>query len=119
MAGLGRGTPDPKGMGRIERAPNGEPAILRDAGIELPLPHPSFEQMQSCIPVTLHDFYLARGVTTVYNMSSPATGYRIYRELASKGQLPVRLRLNYIVGANDLNGAGHDVLAGLLRDPRS
>src|SRR5581483_2123766 len=34
MAGLGRGTPDPKGLGRIERAANGEPAILRDAGID-------------------------------------------------------------------------------------
>ncbi len=116
MAGLGRGTPDPKGMGRIERAANGEPAILRDAGIELPLPPPTFEQMREWIPVTLRDFYLARGVTTVYDMSSPVTGRKIYRELASKGQLPVRLRINYIVGANDLNGAKNDVLGGLLRD---
>jgi hypothetical protein len=116
MAGLGRGTPDPKGMGRIERAPNGEPAILRDAGIELPLPQPTFEQMRDWIPATLRDFYLARGVTTVYDMSSPSTAHKIYRELASKGQLPVRLRLNYIVGAGDLNGGKDDVLAGLLRD---
>jgi predicted amidohydrolase YtcJ len=116
MAGLGRGTPDPKGMGRIERASNGEPAILRDAGIELPLPRPSFEQLQGWLPVTLRDFYLARGVTTVYDMSSPQSAYRIYRELASKAQLPVRLRLNYIVGPNDLDGGVNDVLAGLLRD---
>jgi predicted amidohydrolase YtcJ len=116
MAGLGRGTPDPKGMGRIERAPNGEPAILRDAGIELPLPQPTFEQMREWIPVTLRDFYLTRGVTSVYDMSSPATAHKIYRELASKGQLPVRLRINYMVGADDLNGARNDVLAGLLRD---
>jgi hypothetical protein len=66
-------TPDPKGMGRIERAPNGEPAILRDAGIELPLPQPTFEQMRESIPATLQDFYFARGVTTVYDMSSPET----------------------------------------------
>ena len=116
MAGLGRGTPDPKGMGRIERAANGEPAILRDAGIELPLPRPTFEQMREWIPATLRDFYLARGVTTVYDMSSPATAHKIYRELAAKGQLPVRLRINYVLGANDLNGAQNDVLAGLLRD---
>jgi hypothetical protein len=114
MAGLGRGTPDPKGMGRIERAQNGEPAILRDAGIELPLPQPTFEQMRDWIPATLRDFYLVRGVTTVYDMSSPATGHKIFRDLASKGQLPVRLRINYILGANDLNGAKNDVLAGLL-----
>src|SRR5262245_3585544 len=116
MAGLGRGTPDPKGMGRIERAANGEPAILRDAGIELPLPRPTFEQLREWIPATLRDFYLARGVTTVYDMSSPATAHVIYRELASKGQLPVRLRINYVVGAGDLNGARNDVLGGLLRD---
>lgn len=116
MAGLGRGTPDPKGMGRIERAANGEPAILRDAGIELPLPQPTFEQMREWLPATLRDFYLARGVTTVYDMSSPSTAHKIYRELASKDQLPVRVRVNYVIGANDLNGAKVDVLAGLLRD---
>ena len=116
MAGLGRGTPDPKGMGRIERAANGEPAILRDAGIELPLPQPTFEQMREWIPLTLRDFYLARGVTTVYDMSSPDTAHRIYRDLAARGQLPVRLRINYIVGAHDLDGARNDVLGGLLRD---
>jgi len=116
IAGLGRGTPDPKGMGRIERAANGEPAILRDAGIELPLPPPTFEQMREWIPVTLRDFYLARGVTTVYDMSSPATAHKIYRELASTGKLPVRLRINYMIGAGDLNGGKTDVLAGLLRD---
>ena len=51
MAGLGRGTPNPTGMGRIERAPNGEPAILRDAGIEPPLPRPSVEQLRQWLPV--------------------------------------------------------------------
>jgi len=116
MAGLGRGTPDPKGLGRIERAANGEPAILRDAGVELPLPQPTFEQMREWIPATLRDFYLARGVTTVYDMSSPETAHKIYRELAAKNALPVRLRLNYIAGAADLNGAKHDVLGGVLRD---
>ncbi len=103
-------------MGRIERAPNGEPAILRDAGIELPLPHATYEQMREWIPQTLRDFYLVRGVTTVYDMSSPAIGYKIYRELASRAQLPVRLRLNFIVGADDLNGSKDDTLGALLRD---
>src|SRR5262249_42088297 len=116
IAGLGPGTPDPKGMGRIERAANGEPAILRDAGIDLSLPQPTFEQMREWIPLTLRDFYLARGVTTVYDMSSPATAHKIYRDLAAKGELPVRLRINYIIGASDLNGGKNDTLAGLLRD---
>src|SRR6185436_6653248 len=67
-------------------------------------------------PLTLRDFYLKRGVTTVYDMSSPEVAHRIYRDLAANGQLPVRLRLNYIVGANDLNGGRSDTLAALLRD---
>ena len=116
MAGLGRGTPNPTGMGRIERAPNGEPAILRDAGIEPPLPRPSAEQLRQWLPSTLRDFYLARGVTTVYDMSSPDVAHKIYQELNARQQLPVRLRLNYIVGAADLNGGKSDTLAALLRD---
>jgi predicted amidohydrolase YtcJ len=116
MAGLGRGTPDPKGMGRIERAANGEPAILRDADVELPLPRPTPEQLRQWLPQTLRDFYLARGVTTVYDMSSPEVAHKIYRDLAASRQLPVRLRLNYIVGASDLNGGRSDTLGALLRD---
>ncbi len=116
MAGLGRGTPNPTGMGRIERAPNGEPAILRDAGIEPPLPRPSVEQLRQWLPSTLRDFYLARGVTSVYDMSSPDVAHKIYQELNAKRQLPVRLRLNYIVGAADLNGGKSDTLTALLRD---
>jgi predicted amidohydrolase YtcJ len=116
MAGLDRGTPNPPGMGRIERAANGEPAILRDAGVELPLPRPTAEQVRQWLPTTLRDFYLARGVTTVYDMSSPDVAHKVYHDLKASGRLPVRLRLNYIVGAGDLNGGKSDTLAALLRD---
>ncbi|HJS74727.1 MAG TPA: amidohydrolase [Vicinamibacteria bacterium] len=88
--------PDPtNGIGRIERAASGEPAILRDAGIELPLPRSTFEQMRSWIPQTLRDFYLSKGVTSVYDMSSPEIAYRIYQQMKDKGELPVRLLLSY------------------------
>ena len=114
LAGLGRGTPNPTGMGRIERAPNGEPAILRDAGIG----RRCLDRLRATpgpwLPSTLRDFYLARGVTTVYDMSSPEWR-QIYQEL-NQPQLPVRLRVNYIVGADDLNGPKSDTLAALLRD---
>lgn len=102
LAGLSDSTPNPGGRGRIERAPNGEPMILRDAGIELPLPEPTYQQMQEWIPESLRDFYLKRGVTTVYDMSNPEIAYRIYREARDKGQLPVRMLLSYIIGPNDL-----------------
>jgi predicted amidohydrolase YtcJ len=116
VAGLGPSTPDPKGMGRIERAANGEPAILRDAGVSLPLPRPTYEEIQEWLPETLHDFFLARGVTTVYDMSSPDKAYKIYRDLEAKEKLPVRLRINFFLDANELNGGQNDVLAALLRD---
>jgi predicted amidohydrolase YtcJ len=102
VAGLNDSTPNPGGRGRIERAPNGEPMILRDAGIELPLPQPTYQQMQEWIPESLRDFYLKRGVTTVYDMSNPEVAYRIYREQRDKGELPVRMVLSYIIGPNDL-----------------
>ncbi|HEY7820504.1 MAG TPA: amidohydrolase family protein, partial [Vicinamibacteria bacterium] len=88
--------PDPKnGIGRIERTPDGEPAILRDAGLELPIPRPTFDEMRQWIPKTLRNFYLAKGVTTIYDMSSPEIAYRIYQELEDARELPVRLLLSY------------------------
>jgi predicted amidohydrolase YtcJ len=110
VAGLSDSTPNPGGRGRIERAPNGEPMILRDAGIELPLPQPTYQQMQEWIPESLRDFYLQRGVTTVYDMSNPEIAYRIYREQRDNGELPVRMVLSYIIGPNDLmpNKTVHD-----------
>jgi predicted amidohydrolase YtcJ len=113
-ADLNRATPDPKGAGRIERAPNGEPMILRDAGIELHLPRPTYQQMREWLPVTLKDFYLKRGVTTVYDMSSPATAYRIYREERDRDELPVRVVLSYIVGVPDITGTHDDLEAAML-----
>ena len=102
VAGLSASTPDPGGRGRIERTSSGEPMIMRDVGIELPLPQPTYQQMQEWIPQTLKDFYLERGVTTVYDMSGPDVAYRIYREERDKGQLPVRMVLSYVIGPNDL-----------------
>jgi hypothetical protein len=102
VAGLEQASDPTNGIGRIERTETGEPAILRDAGIELPLPRPSFDQMREWIPKTLRDFYLAKGVTSVYDMSSPAVAYRIYQELQAKEELPVRLLLSY--RDNELEG---------------
>ncbi|HEY7816617.1 MAG TPA: amidohydrolase family protein, partial [Vicinamibacteria bacterium] len=87
VSGLANAADPTNGIGRIERTPSGEPAILRDAGIELPLPHSTFDQMRSWIPKTLRDFYLSKGVTSVYDMSSPQIAYRIYQEMKDKGEL--------------------------------
>jgi predicted amidohydrolase YtcJ len=95
VAGL-KDAPDPtNGIGRIERTPTGEPAILRDTGIELPIPHSTFEEMRQWLPKTLRDFYLSKGVTSVYDMSSPDVAYRIYQELKDQGELPLRILISY------------------------
>jgi predicted amidohydrolase YtcJ len=117
VAGLSDSTPNPGGRGRIERTANGEPMILRDAGIELPLPGPTYQQMREWIPLSLQDFYLKRGVTTVYDMSNPTVAYRIYREARDRGELPVRMVLSYVIGPNDLLGpkkGGEDALPEAL-----
>jgi len=95
VAGLADASDPTNGIGRIERTPAGEPAILRDAGIELPIPQSTLEQMREWIPKTLRDFYLSKGVTSVYDMSSPAIAYRVYQELKDEGRLPVRLLMSY------------------------
>lgn len=86
--------PDPTGIGRIERTPDGEPAILRDAHVELPLPQPTLDDQRRWIPQTLRTFFLERGVTSVYDLSSPAA-YGIYQDLRDADALPVRLLLSY------------------------
>jgi predicted amidohydrolase YtcJ len=108
VAGLNAATPNPTGRGRIERTADGEPMILRDAEIQLPLPRSTYQQMREWIPQTLRDFYLKRGVTTVYDMSNPNVAYRIYREARDRGELPVRLVLNYVIGINDVSLGEHD-----------
>jgi len=89
-----RNLPDLTGVGKIERTPAGEPMILRDADVELPLPRPTAAQRRNWLEPTLRDVYLKRGVTSVYDMSSPET-YATYQDLRDKGQLPVRMLLTY------------------------
>lgn len=110
-AGLSASTPDPKGMGRIERTSSGEPIILRDTGIELPLPRSTYQQMREWIPATLRDFYMKRGVTTVYDLSSPTVAHRVYREMRDHEGLPVRLVLGYM----DFPGGSHGLEDALLK----
>jgi predicted amidohydrolase YtcJ len=110
-AGLSASTPDPKGMGRIERTSSGEPIILRDTGIELPLPRSTYQQMREWIPATLRDFYMKRGVTTVYDLSSPTVAHQVYREMRDHEGLPVRLVLGYM----DFPGGSHGLEDALLK----
>jgi predicted amidohydrolase YtcJ len=118
-AGLTKERPDPKGMGRFERNSDGEVVISRDAAVELPVPPPTYEQLSEWIPVTLTDFYVKHGVTTVYDMSSPLVAYRIYQTLKEQNKLPCRMVISYMIGPNDLFGAKEGATAPTADGPRA
>jgi len=89
--------PGPGVSGRYERLANGEVMIIRDA----PAPWPkgevfTYPQLKEAVRNILEKFYLEKGVTTVSDMSSPET-YHAYQELRNEGQLPTRLRVNYVI----------------------
>ena len=85
---------NPTGIGRIERDDKGEPVILRDTDIHLPIPDPTLDERKAWTLSALRKFYLERGVTTVYDMSTPAI-YDYYQVLRDRGELPIRLRMNH------------------------
>lgn len=95
--------PGPGVSGRYERLANGEVMIVRDAPAPWPKEEFTYAQMKEGVRTILEDFYLKKGVTTVSDMSSPAT-YHAYQELRAQGRLPTRVRINYIVSTHGLPG---------------
>jgi len=98
---LSKATPDPAGMGRIERMPDGEPMILRDTGVGIPEEKLDYETSKAALKDVLRNFYLKYGVTTVADLSSAAV-LRQYQELREEGALPVRINLSFM-GPRDIN----------------
>jgi predicted amidohydrolase YtcJ len=97
-SGITKDTPNPEG-GTIERGPDGEPVILRETATQLAkVPSPTYAEMREAIRQSLHDLFLAQGVTTVYEMPHGVEPVRIYQELKDSGELPVRLSVSYFIG---------------------
>ena len=95
--GLTKAYPDPTGVGRYERTADGEVTIIRDA----PAPWPkrrtlTQDELKDGMRTILSDFYLKKGVTTVYDHVD-AAGARAYQDLKDEGRLPTRVRLSYFV----------------------
>ncbi len=115
-AGLTADAPDPVGVGRYERGPDGEVWILRDAPVNLHQPEPTYAQQKKAIARTLTDFFLDKGVTTVFDMSSPEIAFRAYQELKQEGALPVRLLMGFMIGNHDgeqeAKSDGHELTTG-------
>ncbi len=98
ISGITKETPDPEG-GTIERGPDGEPQILRETATRLAkVQNPTYAEMREAIRQSLHDLFLAQGVTTVYEMPHAVEPVRIYQELKDSGELPVRLSISYFIG---------------------
>jgi predicted amidohydrolase YtcJ len=98
VSGITKDTPNPEG-GTIEHGPSGEPEILRETATRLAkVPSPTYPEMRAAIRKSLHDLFLAQGVTTVYEMPHAVEPVRIYQELRESGELPVRLSISYFIG---------------------
>ena len=97
-SGITNDTPNPEG-GTIEHGPDGEPVILRETATRLAkVPPPTYAEMRKAIRQSLHDLFLAQGVTTVYEMPHAVEPVRIYQELQDSGELPVRLSISFFIG---------------------
>jgi predicted amidohydrolase YtcJ len=96
--GMTKAFPDPPAgsTGRYERTADGEVKITRDAPVPLPETKFTYDEMKGAVRDILQHFYLERGVTTVSDMSEPDT-YRAYQQLKVAGELPTRVRINYIL----------------------
>ena len=98
VSGITRDTPSPEG-GTIDHGADGEPTILRETATRLArVPAPAYAEMREAIRKSLHDLFLAQGVTTVYEMPHAVEPVRIYQELRDSGELPVRLSISYFIG---------------------
>ena len=107
LSDLGPHAPDPPG-GRLDRDADGNPTgIFREAFDLLAIPPYPDNEVRDAIRRTLADVYLKQGVTTVYELPATAGGVRAYQELHRRGELPVRVRLNFTISP------GHQPLADL------
>jgi predicted amidohydrolase YtcJ len=93
MAGITRLTPDPAG-GKILRDASGEPTgVFVDNAIESlasVLPPPSDADRVEAVRTSLAAL-AAKGITEAQDMGVDLRGVGIYKDLASKGRLPIRV----------------------------
>jgi predicted amidohydrolase YtcJ len=108
LAHIDKNTPDPVGSkiwkDPITGEPTGRLSEMYSRLLTL-MPKPSFEIREQSVKEVLQGF-ARNGVTTIYDFPSP-DGLRIYQDLLTKGELPVRLRCQLILNV------AHD------RDPHS
>jgi predicted amidohydrolase YtcJ len=95
-ARITRDTPDPPG-GKIERDPaTGEPnGWLREWHGFLPLMNFTYDQLKQAVRDWVPDYWIKQGCTSAHTFAD-ALEFRAYQELLREGNLPLRLRANFM-----------------------
>lgn len=98
LAGITMDTPQPS-YGHIFKDPvTGEPTgMLSELFRVLPIPPQTYEEMKKAIKTISQTMFVQQGVTTVHEMGGQSQSVRIYQELISNNELPLRIRLYPVV----------------------
>jgi len=109
LAGINRESPDPP-EGKLEReATTGDPSgILREGRHLLPIPAFSYEDLKEALRISLFDYWVKQGVTTVCSFGE-SPELKAYQELFNEGNLPLRV---HSMPSDTLNR--HELLESLI-----
>ena len=97
VAHITKNTPVPKGSG-IEKDSNGEPTgILHEFIEHLSLPSCTTEGKREAIKQVAYEYYVKKGVTSVFDFPLSSDSISTYQELIAKNELPLRFQISILV----------------------
>jgi len=97
LAGIGH-TTMPNAASRLERDARGEPTGKVEEGFDLfPVPYPDEHKLISLLQEEVTKSFVQHGVTTAHELPATAAAVRAWQTLAGRGELPLRLSLNFTV----------------------
>ena len=114
LSGIGRGFPASPPGSWIHRDARSEPTGIISEGFDLlAWQSPPVSELAEPLRQVLVDQFLAKGVTTVYELPASTAAIRAYQRLKELGRLPVRLRLFLTAPPGHQPVAGVETLAQL------
>jgi predicted amidohydrolase YtcJ len=111
LAGFSADAPQPP-HGHIYKDPeSGKPTgMISELYGSLPIPEWTYEQTKKAVLSISHKMFIQQGVTTVHELPGSAQDVRIYQELVSDNELPLRLRFHPVaprqIDASKIEGLG-------------
>jgi predicted amidohydrolase YtcJ len=98
ILGIKKGITPPKGSAFDINPSNGEPTgVTRDFWNYIMFPNPDREQVSQAIENHIRNYCLANGITSIHDLPETTLALRIYQELLTKRNLPIRIRFYYEV----------------------